>query len=720
MPVTLTEVNLEQLSRRYAALQLRCSALQGRAQELQEQRKRLTKNISLAKARMELAPQATEVFNYLQERAHARAVGEFEDLLSAFVADVVPDAGKICLELGTERGAPALDILLDNGGDKENILEGNGGGLTNVVVTGLGFSALSRTANRQLMLLDEPDCWLKDIYVPSFTKVIAEVSNPRLDEDGEPHAGCQTLMISHNEVSLMDEGAHIQELRREFDLQAFADRLGVSVSYNGEVGDCAYVVWATDSKGVGRIEVRYREDGLGDEDQNALTKGFPYAYSVAGSKPWSSDMPGVRWVEVANLRRHVFTRLELSPGLNVLAGDINGGKSTLYFTALRAMAYGDTDDAMIRHGADSAVVRLGLENDVVLEMVRSRKGSPKVLYRRYEGGRLTNEGRQETRGGVPDFISSALNIARVDGLDIQLRSQKQPIFLLNESPARRAQLLSVGRESGLLQALIERHRLQLRRDREEIKRDEIELNLANRTLTVLAPVASMVGLRELLDALLTDARLHNTQVHATRALVARMTPLESRVWLLQAFASELSVVVSLPEVFNTQRLRDVLAHLEPLRDRSALHRACAAELAQALALPVVTRTQPLTDLMARIERNQALANLPELPSSPTAPVLAATPALTGVMTVLHRGQQAKALLAQLVEAPVVPAVRDTAQIRLQGVALRKKLDSVTELAGQEKEALTEATAAEEALHAIKHQLGVCPTCQQTFPESAHV
>lgn len=720
MSVTFAEVDLDRLAHRYAALQLRCSALQGRAQELQEQRTRLTKSISLAKARIELAPQATEVFNYLQERAHARAVGEFEDLLSAFVADVVPDAGKICLELGTERGAPALDILLDNGGDKEQILEGNGGGLTNVVVTGLGFSALSRTANRQLMLLDEPDCWLKDIYVPPFTKVIAEVSNPRIEEDGEPHAGCQTLMISHNEVSLMDEGAHIQELRREFDLQAFADRLRVPLTYSGEVGECAYVVWATDSKGAGRIEVRYREDGLGDEEQNALTKGFPYVSSIAGSKSWPADMPGVRWVEVANLRRHVFTRLELSPGLNVLAGDINGGKSTLYFTALRALAYGETDDTMIRHGADSTIVRLGLEGNVVLEMVRSRKGSPKVLYRRYDGGRLVHEGRQENRGGVPDFISSALNIARVDGLDIQLRSQKQPIFLLNESPARRAQLLSVGRESGLLQALIERQRSQLRNDRERVKHDEAVLNQVNRTLTVLAPVSSMAALRELLDALLEDAKQHKAQVHATRALVARMTPLECRVRVQQAFSAELSLVVTSPVVTNTQALRDVLARLVPLRDRSALHEACAGALAQPLALPKLTPTQPLVDLMARLERNQALASLPEMPLPPTNPVLAATPALTGVLATLHRGEQAQALLALLTEAPALPAVRDTALLRQNGRALREKLEAVTELTGQEKEALAETTAADEALHTLKHQLGVCPTCNQTFPETAHV
>ena len=84
MPVTVAMVDLERLNRRYTALQMRFAALQGRAKELQVQKTRLTTDISLAKGRIELAPQAAEVFNYLQEQAHARAVGEFEDLLSAF------------------------------------------------------------------------------------------------------------------------------------------------------------------------------------------------------------------------------------------------------------------------------------------------------------------------------------------------------------------------------------------------------------------------------------------------------------------------------------------------------------------------------------------------------------------------------------------------------------------------------------------------------------
>lgn len=681
MAVSVATADLEKLNRRYDALKMRYASLQGRARELQVQRTRLVRDISLAKARIELAPQATEVFNYLQEQAHARAVGEFEDLLSAFVSDVVPDAGKIHLELGTERGAPALDILLDNGGDLENILEGNGGGLTNVVVTGLGFSALARTPNRQLMLLDEPDCWLKAKYVPNFTKVIAEVANPRVDEDGTPHTGCQTLMISHNDISLMDEGAHIQDLRIERDLAAFAARLGVKITYRGEVGECAHVVWVPGAKpGTGHIEVRYREDGLGDDEQNALTKGFPFIEAIGGARPWADDMPGIRWVEVANLRRHVMSRLELSPGLNVLAGDINGGKSTLYFTALRAMAYGESDDTMIRHGADSAIIRMGLENDVVLEMVRNRKSSPKVMFRRYEGGKLVNEGRQETRGGVPSFIADVLKISRVDDLDIQLRSQKQPVFLLDETPARRAQLLSVGRESGLLQALIERHRLQNRRDKDQVKRDEIELNQVNRTLTVLAPVGAMTTLVDVMNGLMTEAHQKEASLGSTRSLVARLAPLVSNVRVLDAFGAQLNEQVSAPKVADTK---------------------------------------PLADLLARLARNQLVAKLPDMPNAPQAPRVAATDKLASLTVKIDKGIQAEQLATLVMTAPTAPVLKDSTPIRRDGVAIANKRDQVVALEKDEKSATSEAKEAETALHDLKHALGVCPTCNQAFPEVHH-
>lgn len=714
-PASSLLVDLDRLERRWVALVVRLGALQGRARELQTQGTKLSGDIALAMARRDLAPQAAEAFTYLQEKAHAKAVGDFEDLLSAFVADVAPDAGKIHLELGTERGAPSLDIMLDNGGDLENIVDGNGGGVTNVVVTGLGFSALSRTSNRQLMLLDEPDCWLKASYVPNFTKVIAEVSNPRENDDGTMSDGCQTLMVSHNDIALMDEGAHIQDLRIEKDLAKFAALLGVKVVEVGDVTPCAYVVFVPPAGGrPAKIEVRYRPAGEGDDEQNALTKGFPYLASVGGSRPWTPEQPGVRWVEVTNLRRHVYSRMALSSGLNVLTGDINGGKSTMYFTALRAMAYGETDDTMIRHGADSAIVRMGLENDIVLEMVRSRKGSPKVMYRRYEAGVLVNEGRQENRGSAPSFILKALKIVPVDDLDIQLRSQKQPVFLLNETAQRRAKLLSVGRESGLLQALIEKQRLQLRRDRESIARNEIELNLVNRTLTVLAPLTHMAAVGDILKGLLEDARTSSEGLVATRALVAKLTPLVGKVALHGVCERGLAKHIDVPKVTDTVALAAVTRRLEKT---SLLSQVADAPVMP--ATPVVSPTVGLADVIRRISRAVGMAALPNMPEAPVAPRVDAVAGLVGVIRVLERTSSAEKLLALVPTAPVAPKQREAAPLRALSTRISQLALAVDARAKEEKDVDAEAIVAKNALQSLKSSLGVCPVCEQSFGAHTH-
>lgn len=619
-------LDLDALGRRFNALQLRMAGLQGQATELLARKEQLAKDIALAKGRIELAPQVTEALTFLQEKAHARAVGEFEDLLSAFVEDVIPEAGAIRLELSTVRSAPALDILLDNKGKLEDILEGNGGGLTNVVVTALRYAALARTDNRAFIVLDEPDCWLKSHRVPPLVKVIGEVANPRTLEDGSEVPGCQTLMISHNDLVGLAPDAHILSLEE-------AD-------------------------------------------------GAPYVVSASGAKPWpDAAVEGVRWLEVENLRRHEKTRVDLSPGLNVLTGDVNGGKSTLFITTFRAMAYGESDDTMIRHDADQTVIRMGLEKEVVLEMVRNRKGAPKVLYRRYEAGVLTNEGRQETRGGVPSFISEALRVSRVDDLDIQLIHQKQPVFLLNEPPARRAQLLSVGKESGLLQALIEKQRLVLRRDRDQLKRDELEYNQVGRKLTALGPLKGLGALVDILRALHEEAVAAKTSLSLLKAALARLEPLAAKV-KLATYASSM--------------------------------------MGTSLAPPALTDTRALAAMAARLEHLGRLNTLPRPPEIPVLPTAHDTAALSRIGRVLVRGAAATRLAQALPIMPALPSVQDTS-------ALSKAVLRVSQLAdaqAKQQEAFKVASDAEkagkDALHKIMDELGVCPLCDQAFAkEESH-
>lgn len=708
---------LAQLHRRFLGLQLRFATLQGQASEVQAQQTRLVKSISLAKARLELEPQVREAFDYLQERAHQRAVGDFEDLLSAFVEDVIPDAGRVRMKLGTHLGLPSLDILLDNGGDLENIYSGNGGGLTNVVVTGLGYSALSRTSNRQFMLLDEPDCWLQAQNVPAFTKVIAEVANPRVEPDGALVPGCQTLMVSHNDISLMDDGAHIQSLKLQMSLEDYAARMGVDVVevLSPEVPKptaCAHVVWVDGGlRGKSTIEVRYLTEAGRDDESNALTKGYPFVESLGGARGWVDDaQPGIRWIEVINLQRHVNTRIYLSSGLNVLTGGVNGGKSTLVFMASRAMGYGEFDDSMMRHGADTAIVRMGLENNVMLELVRKRKGSPKLEYRKYVDGKLTNT--QSFDKGMPDFVTKALNIQRVDKMDIQLRHQKEPVFLLNEPPAKRAKLLSVGRESGLLLEIIERQRKQVKSDRDLVKREEVELNFVNRQLLVMAPLAHMAGLVDICQGLHEEAeQLGATAAHG-RALLAQLAPLEGKAKLSAQFEADKVCMPAMPALHEVQALASLVAKMEATQFASLL-----PDMPLAPVAPVLHDTTSLTALVTRIDRCRPAAQLPDLPELPKTPILSGVEALTALLDRMKAGQHAELLATTLPAVPSAPVLNDTVGLRALGVKLSSAATAVADAETEAVGATAEQTAADCELHKYQHELGVCPLCDTPFQKA---
>lgn len=703
------------LRKRFDALRLRVAALQGQYRELTTRGTKLATEISLIKARAGLADEVMAAFKYLQTRAHDEAVGDFEEMLSDLVRDVIPEAGRIQLQLGIENNAPALDIYLNNGGNLEGILDGNGGSLTNVVEAGLSYGALGRSGNRQLMVLDEPDCWTEANKIPNFTKVLAEVSRPMPTDDGTL-VGCQTLMISHNDVGLITEEAHVQHLSLEHDLSAYAAGVGAKIVEVGEKTSCAAVVWVPAKKGNTKptIEVRYQAETPDNLENNALSKGYPVVNSVSGGSPWpTEDLEGLRWIETENVRSLLFTRLELSPGLNVLTGRVNIGKSNLYYVPLRAMAYGIQDDTLIRHGADYAAVRLGLENGVVLEMIRRAKGSPKVTYRRYNtqadyaaNNPTGGSAPQPTRNSVPHFIEDALNIRKMDGLDIQLRYQKTPVMLLNESASRRAKLLSVGKEAGLLHAVMEEHRLQTRRDTESCRLKESELADINRTLRAMDAINGLPALADLLDEY-----LHESEAKCDLAI--RMDDVYTR--LMRHHAAYMLAQQALPAEPALAALADTSA-LTNVAGRLAQYHA---HFQLQPAVPTVPVLRPLSDIqpLAKVARairdNHAAAMLqPHLPTAPALPGLQDTTLITRLFKTLSNTKHHAQLEQLLPAAPQLAELSSTADITRLGLALSTTAKKIEESAQAH-------AAAEKEVANLKAELGTCPLCNHTFGDHSH-
>ena len=613
----------------------------------------LTQRVADAKGRLELVEQCDTALESLQNRAHRRSVGAFEKLLTAIVRDVLPEKGEVRLNLYQERGAPALDVQMANGDAIEDAFDGSGGAVTNVLSAGLRFAALSRTGARRLVVLDEPDCWIKPERVAGFVRVLSDVAR---------RAGTQTVLISHHEPELFEDLVSLVKLTRGAD-------------------------------GSAEVQVMRRAAEWPDE-----------------------AAAGLRSIHLKNFRAHSDTLVPLFPGVTVVIGDNDLGKSTLAATSLRAVAYGDGDDTLIRHGAPEAQVTLELENGrriVWTRRAKAKSGQPKVNYALYEAGsdEPVREGRPATRGGVPEWVSEVLGIARAGELDIQVGSQKSPVFLLDRPASMRAQILSVGRESGRLSSLIERYGELKRADRAQVRDGESELAALAQKLAVSENLPS-VG--ETLERLAEDLK----NIEAARALQSQLVAVMDRIESLEkhrqrasACATALAGLPEMIELHKTQPLSDLIGRIDSLAKHSQRASACAAALAEVPEMIELHPTQQLTEVIGRIERNEPKARARVPGSLPDVPQLHDTAAIALAGQRIGRLQKQLEGRKPLPQMPDIPQLHElSGLVRLAGAVSSRATDLERLKAALQEadQALTAAHAEEAAV--IEEIGGMCPLC----------
>jgi hypothetical protein len=654
-----TKQGAAQARQQVQRLKLRAAHLEGVKQAEEAQAKRLREDVAQAKARAGLNEEVQRIFQALQDRAHERSVGAFERLLTAILEDVLPGSGQVRLLPQLKGGAAALDLALQKGERLEDILEGNGGALTNVICAGLRFAALSRTANRKFLVMDEPDCWLKPERVGAFFRVVSQVSlSSRI----------QTVFISHHSPDKFEGLCNLVELRE------------------GAQGE---------------VEVGVLQPLVSD---------------------WPDDTtPGVRAIELFDVRRHRHSRIPCYPGATALIGDNNLGKSTAIVSALRAVGYGESDDTLIRHGQSECRIVAHLEGGRRVEMSRKIGRTPAVLYRLYQGEDLVNEGRPPGRGQVPAWVTSALGIARVDDLDIQLGSQKAPVFLLGDTASRRAQILSVGRESGHLRTLLKRYDELRVQDRETIRQGEAALTrLAwrERALAKVEPAAQAVQeisqrAESLLDQLEQTARLGG--------LVERMTQLSRACERARAEERALRALPEVPALQETAKLEALAKRMAQLGASCAQAQAQAKALGQLGEAPALHECASLGALVTRLallKRRAALVLAP----APAAPTLHDNKLLHELgrrLSTLLR--HAKALESLPRELPAVAALADIEPLRRMGATLAERHERLkaagTQAAQAQRELEQESAAMDQLLASLG---GLCPLCGSSVSSLAAV
>ena len=155
-----------------------------------------------------------------------------------------------------------------------------------------------------------------------------------------------------------------------------------------------------------------------------------------------SDTTPPRWLRVLelwNFQSHEHTVLELSPGVNIIRGTNDCGKSTI-FRAIRLLAYNrptrGVDEELVRDGKSSCIVKATMSDG---SWVLREKG--KDVNRYVVNSPLIRGGQVELNGfgvSVPPEVTAALGfgpltIAKSEGMELNLSMQNEGAFMLSET-----------------------------------------------------------------------------------------------------------------------------------------------------------------------------------------------------------------------------------------------------------------------------------------------
>ena len=611
-------INIAEFEKKLTYLLANLARLDGRRQELVARNAHLESTVALAKGRQNVAGEVEEFLTAYQNRVHSKAVADIQSLLTYAAVDVLQTTKSVRLELETSRGAPALNFFMDNDGNLEDILDGQGGALTNAVVTGLRFLSLIRTQNRRLISLDESDCWIKPERIKGYAKFLSEVSSLMQ---------VQTLFVSHHAVDLVEDYATVHRLQRD------------------GVGGCEVVL-----------------DNVPATD-------------------WENEsQPGLRQIWLVDFMSHTDTKIDLYPGVNVLTGDNDKGKSTIFNTALRAFAYNQGSDAHIAHGAEEAHVVLTLEDNIQVSYVRRRKGSPKAIYRMWKDGVLTHEG-PPVGGLPPSWICDILNMPMVNDMEVHMGSQKSPIFLLDESPSARAQILSLGKESSKLLQLMDAHKKQKAQDAQTVNTGESEISVNLARLEKLSWVSEIQDeVKPIVDGLVglkQDIKVEQDLSKLSQGIAETHQTLESA----QKVAAALKELPGVPELTDTRPLGQLIPALQRAKTLSALPKP-----ERLPELPTLIDVQPLVQMGSRLVALQNKAKIAKPEPLPAIPQLQDTQALSN-------------LLAQI-DAQLIAMPKQSQDLQ----SLRKEKDTV-----------------EQEIHALLEETGhSCPLCGQAVVDASEI
>jgi len=395
----------------------------------------------------------------------------------------------------------------------------------------------------------------------------------------------------------------------------------------------------------------------------------------------------IRSLTLTNFMAHAATTFALAPGLNVLCGPNNTGKSAVV-EALRCLSTNPAPRHVIRHGATEARVEALLDNGWRVAWVRRKAHA---IYEITAPDGKIDVYAKLGKGHVPEEAARLLKLAPVrfdedkdKEVDVHLGDQRHPIFLLDQPGSLLADFLAAATESAHLMAMQELLRDKVRRAKAAKNRLVGEIVRVKKGLAGLAKLPELsLGLETLCEESLTLKEKADGPPRL-EALLSRLAQNAKDARTLGRLTGRLAGLSAPPKLAQTSNLAATLAAMDKTHGQAEAAGAMLNGLARLAPPPTLRDGARLLGVLGRVEAarvrkegaKKRLAALEKLSSPPALTDIAPLAGLIADMETLKaRLARGRAYLAQrgaaleTIEAAIAARLAEVGECPLCGGAL---------------------------------------------------
>jgi len=367
----------------------------------------------------------------------------------------------------------------------------------------------------------------------------------------------------------------------------------------------------------------------------------------------------IKRIELINFMSHPHTVIEPADGLTVLTGENNTGKSAV-IAALQILARNTAGDFMMRHGERECRILVETDEGNTLQWQRKNKT---VSYT------LNGRDIHRLRNAVPDDLHDLLKMPLVDGeggaFDVHFGEQKRPIFLLDDSPARRATFFASASDTIKLIEMQNQHRQKVRDAKIQEKRLEADKARLNQRLEALAPLETLYKPLKNVEAAYADIQAGDEKIDKLSKTLSQIRQTSKRTAYWADTTEAATALAPPPQLIPTDILARLIRQITSFSDLTRKTGEQCHTLAGLPAPPALSDTKRLADLIARIRQTEtrwqgsqkqaaALVPLPDPPDMHDTKALKVI--VTRMQALNRRIQTTQAGLRLLRQSPAPPEI----------------------------------------------------------------